>query len=314
MSKKNNKGNIYNSKYNRYEKNGNNKSKLEDLDSTKNLDISFIDGKVNQDKIRKLVEQKTEILDVSEINKANEELKALNDNLPTNLQNCSFWLLAILCFVLLLFISYHFITVDHKKEEIREKETVKEKIVIDNNYLFLGDSITEVYDLDKYYPDLPVVNSGVSGYTTKDILERLDEMVYQYNPSKVFLLIGTNDLDKKVSNEEIFDNIKKIIKNIKEKRPYAEIYLESIYPINNTDNPIIGDYMINGNRRNEDIIEINRNLVKFAKEENITYIDLYSKLLDDSGMLKLEYTKDGLHMSDKGYEVITGELMKYIEK
>ena len=38
------------------------------------------------------------------------------------------------------------------------------------NYVFLGDSITAGYDLDKFYKDYPVVNSGVGGYTTKDML------------------------------------------------------------------------------------------------------------------------------------------------
>ena len=54
------------------------------------------------------------------------------------------------------------------------------------NYLFLGDSITDFYDLDEYYKDLPVVNSGVSGNTTADILNDMKNRVYNYNPSKYF--------------------------------------------------------------------------------------------------------------------------------
>ena len=73
----------------------------------------------------------------------------------------------------------------------KEKEVVKEKEVIKvpDNYLFLGDSITEYYDLDKYYPDLPVVNSGIAGDTTEDILNDMEGRVYQYNPSKIFIYI-----------------------------------------------------------------------------------------------------------------------------
>ena len=70
---------------------------------------------------------------------------------------------------------------------VSAKEEVKEVIKVPDNYLFLGDSITEYYDLDKYYPDLPVVNSGIAGDTTEDILNDMEGRVYQYNPSKIFL-------------------------------------------------------------------------------------------------------------------------------
>ena len=63
----------------------------------------------------------------------------------------------------------------------------------EENIVFLGDSITEYYPIDEIYGDLPIVKSGVSGYQTKDILSRMDKMVYSYNPTKIFLLIGTND-------------------------------------------------------------------------------------------------------------------------
>ena len=63
------------------------------------------------------------------------------------------------------------------------------------NYLFLGDSITEFYHLEDYYDEkLYVVNSGISGNSTYNILDDMYNRVYKYNPTKVFLLIGTNDL------------------------------------------------------------------------------------------------------------------------
>lgn len=321
MAKKNS------SKYNRYEKqmnmikNNNNKKnnvdnssktiEIEDLDSTKNLDISFVEGKFN----KKAIEQKTEILDIDEIAKANAEFK---ESLEVRNQKRRIWVLVWLlmfaCLFLLLFIIYHFCTIDHNKEKIVEKEVIKEVKVVDDNYLFLGDSITEQYHLDKFYEDLPVVNSGISGYTTSAILKRMNDMVYQYNPSKVFLLIGTNDLELKVSNEDIVNNIKEIVKNIKANRPYAKIYIESIYPINNSNDDKISNDVVNGNRRNEDIIVINKELEKFAKEEKITYINIYDELIDDDGLLKLDYTIDGLHLTDEGYKKVTEVLMDYIKK
>ena len=306
------------SKYNRYEKqnnklenNGQNSASkfhnIDDLDSTKNLDISFVEGKFS----KRAVEEKTEILDVSEIVKANEDFNAEKDKNSFKVIIC---ILGTVCFLLLLFITYHFIIFDHNKVKVIEKEVTKEVMVVDDNYLFLGDSITEWYDLDKYYSNLPVINSGISGYTTSSILENLDKMVYKYNPSKVFILIGINDLELEVSNDVVVDNIKKIIKNIKNNRRYSKIYIESIYPINNSDNEIISSDVINGNRKNADVLEINEKLVKLAAEENITYIDVYSELVDADGLLRLEYTVDGLHLSDEGYKKVTEVLQKYVRE
>ena len=171
----------------------------------------------------------------------------------------------------------------------------------------MGDSITEMYDLEKYFPDDPVVNSGVGGNTTDDILEDMQQRVYQYNPSKVFLLIGTNDLQDGKTPDEIFENIKRIVEGIQENRPEAKIYLESIYPVNrNFENSGAQD------RHNEDIKEINKKIEEYCMEEDLTYIDLYSVLEDENGDLRAEYTNEGLHLSEEGYDIVTETLKKYL--
>ena len=212
-------------------------------------------------------------------------------------------IILVVCF--LGFIIFHYTTFNHHKVKVVTK--IKEVEKVPDNYLFLGDSITDFYDLDKYYKDLPVVNSGISGNTTDDILKDMKKRVYQYNPSKVFLLIGTNDLDLKHSKEDVIGNIEKILEEIKSNRPKAELYLESIYPVNH-------DIRRNnaGNRKNSDIKEINEKLEDYCEDNDITYIDMYDLLKDDDDNLKEEYTKDGLHLSDKGYEVVTKEIKQII--
>ena len=65
------------------------------------------------------------------------------------------------------------------------------------------------------------------------------------------------------------------------------------------------------NRNNKDIKEINKEIKKIAKKEKITYIDMYDELVDEDGDLSLDYTKEGLHLSDEGYEKVTFVLKKY---
>lgn len=197
-------------------------------------------------------------------------------------------------------------TIDENEEEY---STMIDKLKSEyTNYLFLGDSITDFYDLDEYYEGLPVVNSGVSGNTTTDILNDMKNRVYNYNPSKVFLLIGTNDLIHNMSVEEIVSNIEKIISDIKIDNPQIEVYVEAIYPVNDGIDKTVVD-----ERNNEDIMEINNSLKEYCDANNCTYIDMYDKLLDDEGNFSEEYTDDGLHPNDRGYEVITEELKKYLD-
>lgn len=222
-----------------------------------------------------------------------------------------------LLLLILLFDIYHFSTYNHSKatEKQLKKQVVKlqkKQQILNIKYsdiIYLGDSITEYYNFNRYY-NYPIVKSGISGYKTDDILNNLDSMVFKYEPKKIFLLIGTNDLVKK-DPSYIIDNIKTIVEKIKEKKPNTKMYIQSIYPVNNTDNEKISHKMVK-NRNNEDIIEINKGIKSYCDENDITYIDMYKELSDKEGNLKLEYTIEGLHMSDEAYEVISKKLKRYV--
>ncbi len=316
-NKKKNKNNSYtansNSKYNRYEKQDKNlqnkKTKgseieyLDDLDSTKNLDDSFIEGI----RRKKVIEEKTEILDVEEINKANTEFKE-SINLNNRLRVCSYLLLllVLVCVILVIFIIYHFSNFDHNDIKVIEKESTKEITVVDDNYVFLGDSITAQYDLGEYFSDVPIVNSGKVDSTTGDILDKLDELVYQYNPSIVFISLGIDDLKNDISNTELTENVREIINNIKDNRPYCKIYLQSIYPVDDSDDSTL-------DIDNELISELNKELVSISKEEDIIYIDLYSKLLSNDVYLQYNDKSKKIYVPEEGYELVTEMLNEYIK-
>ncbi len=182
------------------------------------------------------------------------------------------------------------------------------KISSKDNFVFLGDSITAGYQLNEFYEGIHVVNSGISGNKTDDILSDMENRVYRYNPTKVFLLIGVNDLGSGKTVEEVFDNIKKIIKNIKKNRSNTKIYVESVYPIN--DRGEEGFMKINVS--NNDIIRLNKKLKKYCEDKDITYIDIHKSLKDEKDQLKLSYTVDGLHISSLGYLRITRLLLPYL--
>ena len=89
------------------------------------------------------------------------------------------------------------------KEKIVTKEVEKEVQVVPDNYLFLGDSFDRLFWFRVLFSNQPVVNSGIAGNTTDQILASMKTRIYDYNPSKIFLLIGTNDLRDGKSQEAV---------------------------------------------------------------------------------------------------------------
>lgn len=225
-------------------------------------------------------------------------------------------------FLVTLFSFYGFTKIDlytklHPPQTTMKKNTnVSKKIDFSKeNYVFLGDSITDFYDLEKYYANLPVVNSGISGNQYGDLLYHLPERVYIYNPTKVFLLIGTNDIAfTDITNEELVDRIIEICDKIHKNKKNTQIYVESIYPVNKTEDNDKVDLSMVAVRENDRIKEINTLLKQKVTAKKYHYVDMYSLLKDENDNLNLDYTTDGLHISDAGYEVITKAIKKIIYK
>ena len=86
-------------------------------------------------------------------------------------------------------------------------------------------------------------------------------MVYRYNPTKVILLIGTNNImtDTSEKNQDkTISDIEKIATDIKINRPKATLYIESIYPVNRN----IDKGMVN-QRDNNTIKNMNKKIKKY---------------------------------------------------
>lgn len=214
---------------------------------------------------------------------------------------------AILGYLLLLTVGFFYLR--GNAVSLGEVKTKTETISKNENIVFLGDSIFDWYPTDKIFSDLPIVNSGIVGNKTTDVLKDMDRRVYQYNPTKVFINIGTNDIeweDSEELNEEVFQNIVKIVEGIQKNRKNSEIYIISIYPVNN-------NFQGPNERHNSEIKSINKRLKKYcATAKGVEYVDAYKELVNQDDMLDEDYTTDGLHPNGLGYAKITEILMKYI--
>ena len=177
--------------------------------------------------------------------------------------------------------------------------------------IFIGDSITDLCPLDDYYLDLPLAcyNRGIGGDTTEGVLDRLQVSIFDLMPSKVVLMIGTNDVNGGKSEKYIVNNYAKIIKEIKEGVPNVELYCMSIIP-QNKDMESYSDVDTTAN--NIKIQSINGKIKGLSEEQEATYIDLYPALLGKEGNLDKAYSDDGLHLNAEGFAVWSGILKPYL--
>ena len=175
--------------------------------------------------------------------------------------------------------------------------------------VFTGDSITDWFPIHELLPkDLPLHNRGISGHTSEGLLDMIDEQILQLKPSKVFLLIGINDIGIGFSIEDVAENIQEICGVVTSRLESCKVYVESVYPMNPLINPNIAALCTS------EVIRQLNTLIKTRIEPmpGVTYIDLYPELTDGQGNLIAVYTYDGLHLTVAGYQKIIALLKPYI--
>jgi lysophospholipase L1-like esterase len=186
----------------------------------------------------------------------------------------------------------------HKKEHFELLPNTKNEII------FLGNSITDSAEWFEVFQNPNIKNRGIGGDDTEGVLDRLNEIT-ESKPDKVFIMIGTNDLAYGKSVEQIIDNYKKIVAQIKKDSPKTKIFIQSILPV---------DDGIHFTRPNASINKINVALKKIAIQEKLTYLDLASLFSDKDGKLDKNYSIDGLHINGAGYQKWKDAIEKYIIK
>ena len=179
--------------------------------------------------------------------------------------------------------------------------------------VFVGDSITDLYVLDDHYGDLSLAtyNRGIGGDTTSGVLERLQVSVYDIKPSKVVLMIGTNDINGGSELDEIMDRYEKIVSGIISSVPGVELYCMSLIP----QNELIEEYSpIRVENTIPKIISINDRIKNLAESKGAVYIDLFTHLADENNLLIREFSDDGLHLNTAGLEVWTNLIKPYLSE
>ena len=151
----------------------------------------------------------------------------------------------------------------------------------------IGDSLTEWGDWNKLLNENDVLNEGISGNTSYDILDRIDTINISQS-SLVVLMLGINDIYIGYEIASIFKNYKKIVEYISQK----------------TSNIIVQSTVYAGkqeNFMNSKVEKLNEMLADYVKKRGFYYINVNS-VLSSGNELKDLYTTDGVHFSKEGYE------------
>lgn len=176
--------------------------------------------------------------------------------------------------------------------------------------VFMGDSITDAWgrSYGKFFPGKPYVNRGISGQTTPQMLIRFRPDVIALKPKAVVILAGTNDISGNTGPatlEEIEGNLMSMAELAKVND--IKVVFSSVMPVTDAIKPQTE------RRPPEKIKALNAWIKDYASKTGAVYLDYYSAMVDDKGMLKTELTYDGLHPNDAGYQLIEPIAQKAID-
>lgn len=180
-----------------------------------------------------------------------------------------------------------------------------EKLYLDVDVVFFGNSITRGSSFEKYFPDVQICNLGYPGDTTDGMLLRVNQ-IKVVHPEKVFVMAGINGLHLQ-SEQKFTDKYAMLVDSIKNAVPSAKIYLQSILPVNPS-------MKMGKGFDKRKIAKCNDIIQEIAEQKGCTYINLYKLYATDDGIMPTELTRDGIHLFPKSYDRWANEIRKYVEE
>jgi lysophospholipase L1-like esterase len=173
----------------------------------------------------------------------------------------------------------------------------------ENRVVFFGDSITDIWHLDEYFPGKPYLNRGIGGQTTPQMLVRFGQDVIALQPKVVVILAGTNDIAGNTGPmrlEDIESNYASLADLARAN--HIAVVFASVLPVHNyTDRS--KDFF--AQRSPEKILALNKWLNEYvAAHSDCLYLDYFTALVDEKGLLKKDLADDGLHPNAAGFKIM----------
>lgn len=211
----------------------------------------------------------------------------------------------------------------------REKADKVRKYKILNQYarkgqtVLVGSSLMEFFPVNELQQTLEkqtiIYNRGISGYVTIELLNSLEECIFELEPSKLFINIGTNDIssaDGEYQIGHLLTNYNEILTRIGKRLPECKVVAMAYYPVNAKADfagvdPAAKESFFR-TRTNAALLEANAAVEQLVLKHGYEFINVNEGLMDAEGDLKEEYTMDGIHMYANGYSVVLENLKQYL--
>jgi S-formylglutathione hydrolase FrmB/lysophospholipase L1-like esterase len=155
-----------------------------------------------------------------------------------------------------------------------------------------------------------VFNRGIAadtlGIGARGISHRLEESVFDMKPDVVFMLNGRNDLGDRYRNKEpsiarMIEEYEKIILKIRKRLPKTTVVIITCFPVR-------GKYT----HLATPIVSYNHQLLYLGEKHDIPVIDAHKELVGDDGLVRAEYSSDGLHLSRAGDEIVATLMKEFL--
>jgi len=168
--------------------------------------------------------------------------------------------------------------------------------------VFYGDSITDSWRLNEYFPGRDFVNRGISGQITSQMLARFQSDVVALKPAAVLILAGTNDIARGVSPSTIQANFT-MMADLADHHG-IKLAIASILPVSDYHKDRNPSFERTRQRPPQAINEMNAWLKRFCDQRGYPFVNYFDAMKNAEGLLTIDLADDGLHPNAKGYTIM----------
>lgn len=182
-------------------------------------------------------------------------------------------------------------------EKTMRKFNEKDKISppsSDKLILFIGSSSFTRWDnIEDYFSGYNVINRGFGGSIAADLIYYAEDIVFPYKPSQIVIYEGDNDIGSGMPVCEYMTDMKTLLRLIEIRLPGVPVIVLSIK----------GSPRRDISRTKYE--EANVKMYEYTQSKRyITFLDVYSSLLDNMGNYRNElFAEDSLHINKDAYKL-----------
>lgn len=179
-----------------------------------------------------------------------------------------------------------------------------------------GSSLCELFPIDELLRSFSlehlVYNRGIGGTTIQEYATFQEECIFELDPEKLFLNIGSNDLDAvDYTLDSHKEKLSAYISSVKIRIPDIRLYLLAYYPVTETSLLIEPGHKA---RTNKQIAEANHMVEMLSAQFGATYVDLNAVLVQADGRLRADFASDYMHMWPNAYVEILNRLLPFFDE